>query len=102
MGTESPKRNAFALGFSLPLASFFRVTETKTLFGLGFGPPLATAYKDLVFLSQIKMLVKQNGRNLLVSTVEYVQLMLPVPVYDTDVWCYVEGQYYSCAGKTYH
>jgi len=43
MGTESPKRNAFALGFSLPLASFFRVTETKTLFGLGFGPPLATA-----------------------------------------------------------
>jgi len=43
MGTESPKRNAFALGFSLPLASFFRVTETKTLFGLRFGPPLATA-----------------------------------------------------------
>ena len=43
MGTESPKRNAFALGFSLPIASFFRVTETKTLFGLRFGPPLATA-----------------------------------------------------------
>ena len=43
MGTESPKRNAFALGFSLPLASFFRDTETKTQFGLRFGPPLATA-----------------------------------------------------------
>ena len=43
MGTESPKCNAFALGFSLPLASFFRVTETKTLFALRFGPPLAMA-----------------------------------------------------------
>jgi hypothetical protein len=31
------------LGFSLPIASFFRVTETKTLFGLRFGPPLAMA-----------------------------------------------------------
>jgi len=40
MGTESPKHNAFALGEK---ASFFRVTETKTLFGLRFGPPLATA-----------------------------------------------------------
>ena len=48
MGTESPKRNAFALGFSLPLASFFRVTETKTLFGLGFGPPLATALLSVI------------------------------------------------------
>jgi hypothetical protein len=54
MGTESPKRNAFALGFSLPLASFFRVTETKTLFGLGFGPPLATALVN-VSLSQIRV-----------------------------------------------
>ena len=45
MGTESPKRNAFALGFSLPLASFFRVTETKTLFGLRFGPPLAISVR---------------------------------------------------------
>ena len=50
MGTESPKRNAFALGFSLPLASFFRVTETKTLFGLRFGPPLATALTILFLL----------------------------------------------------
>ena len=40
---KKPKRNAFALGFSLPIASFFRVTETKTLFGLCFGPLLATA-----------------------------------------------------------
>ena len=40
MGTESPKRNAFALGFSLPLASLFRATETKTLFGWRFGSPL--------------------------------------------------------------
>ena len=40
---ESPTRNAFALGFSLLIASFIRVTETKTLFGLRFGPPLATA-----------------------------------------------------------
>jgi hypothetical protein len=43
MGTESPKRNAFALGFSLPIASFFRVARTKTLFGWRFGPPLAMA-----------------------------------------------------------
>ena len=43
MGTESPKFNAFALGFSLLLASFFRVSETKTLFGLRFGPPIAMA-----------------------------------------------------------
>ena len=33
----------FVLGFSLPITSFFRVTKTKTLFGLRFGPPLATA-----------------------------------------------------------
>ena len=52
MGTESPKRNAFALGFSLPLGSFFRVTETKTLFGLGFGPPLATALEVFSVLTR--------------------------------------------------
>ena len=43
MGTESPKCNAFALGFSLLIASFFRVIKTQTLFGLRFGPPSATA-----------------------------------------------------------
>ena len=60
MGTESPKRNAFALGFSLPLASFFRVTETKTLFGLGFGPPLATALcSSLVARNQVLLGVPQ-------------------------------------------
>ena len=53
MGTESPKRNALALalalalGNSLPIASFFRVAETKTLFGLRFGPPLAMAQESL-------------------------------------------------------
>ena len=35
------------LGFSLPiLASFFRVAETKTMFGWRFGPPLAMALQS--------------------------------------------------------
>ena len=33
----------FALGFSLTIASFFSVAETKTLFGWRFGPLLAMA-----------------------------------------------------------
>jgi len=43
MSTESPKANAFPLGFSFPLALLFWVTKAKTLFGWHFGPQLATA-----------------------------------------------------------
>jgi hypothetical protein len=47
MGTESPKRIAFVLGFSLLIASFFMFAETKTLFDWRFGPPLAMALGPL-------------------------------------------------------